>query len=361
MSKGSREALTNHPIAQEAAHKCLQAGGSAVDAVLAAYFAFAGATSWGLLAPVSILLAGSGSGIRAIDGRARQPGQGIERPIRYDNRESAPLIARASAPATVAAIGTAATMFGQETLSSLALNGARIARKLGARKRAELITRIGSAKSWMLQDRSFLHEIAERVPRFEGALLQPSDLAIGNTEVAPCEASHSLAGSQAALFPWHDPSAPAPLPTTPLPSTVELLAEGVELDTSSHFLGLSGSFRLLTLVTERGSLAALLLQQPEHTIALFDGEVDLPVLGQPVLKGVPRLRPGSPLPLSAPLAVLFDGPRPTSIVASLDADFKESELEKLLLPKGEEKLTERVGNTLIVRGSTEVGASALYF
>ncbi|MCU0656977.1 MAG: hypothetical protein MUF64_17495 [Polyangiaceae bacterium] len=292
MARGAREAITNHPIAQEAADECLKEGGSAVDAVLAAFFAIAGATPWGFLAPTTVLVAGSGFGVRAVDGRARQPGQGVERAVRYNDDDSVPLIARASASATPAAISAAASTFGRETLARLAPIGARIARKQGAKQRAQMLTRFGSAKAWVLQDRSLLAEVAERIPRFEGALLQPVDLAIEGVDVLPCETT-SLAGTSAALPPWHDPSAARPPldPTLPPP------------------------FRLLALASDRGSLAALLLDQP-------------------------------------PLAALLQGPRVTFLTATTDPTPNLDDLAALLAQRDTAPLALRSGATLAVRTSS---------
>jgi gamma-glutamyltranspeptidase/glutathione hydrolase len=326
MARGPRDAISNHPVAQDAADECLLAGGTAVDAVLAAYFALAGATPWALLAPLTILVAGSGSGVRAVDGRARQPGLGIERPVRYSDEAAAPLLARASAPATAAAVSVASSMFGHEPLPRLATLGARIARKQGARERAALITRFGSARAWVLQDRTFLAEVAERVPRFEGALLQPADLAIEGADVLPCEPSLKLAGVQAALPPWHDLAAPSASSTDPSP--------------------------LLVLASERGNLAALFLHHPGRAIPLFEGEVELPAVGQPVLRGVPRLKPGSPLPLAVPLAVLLEDARATHVVgATVGEQIREEEVEMVLTQEGQDGLTRRAGALLAARCS----------
>jgi gamma-glutamyltranspeptidase/glutathione hydrolase len=394
MAKGPRDAISNHPTAQEAADECLLAGGSAVDAVLAAYFALAGATPWGLLAPVTLLVAGSGTGVRAVDGRARQPGLGVERPVRYNDDASAPIIARASASATPAAISMAASMFGRESLVKLATLGARVARKQGARERAALLTRFGSAKAWVLQDRAFLAELAERVPRFEGALLQPADLAIEGADVLPCEPTLSLAGVRLALPPWHElaaaPSAspsptPGPSPAAGAPANTDdpaspdaapgadpaspdaavgsaslaatpgAPAPRIELAEASPALSAAAaplappSFCFLAMACERGSLAALLLRQPARSVQLFDGEVDLPALGQPVLKGIPRLRPGASLPLSAPLAVFFDGSRLTHIGGTTAEQFSEDELAALLAQGTAMGLTQRAGTILAAR------------
>ena len=66
-------AISNDPIAEEAALAQLSQGGSAVGAVLAGFFAAAGGYSGVLLSPLTVLVAGIGTGGRAFDGRLRQP------------------------------------------------------------------------------------------------------------------------------------------------------------------------------------------------------------------------------------------------------------------------------------------------
>ncbi|MGC4065984.1 MAG: hypothetical protein QM784_15310 [Polyangiaceae bacterium] len=82
--------LSNDIVAAEAADECLLAGGSAVAAVLCGFFAAAGAYSGVLLGPLSLLVAGVGSGARAFDGRLRQPGLGTKRPRGFRDEESHP-------------------------------------------------------------------------------------------------------------------------------------------------------------------------------------------------------------------------------------------------------------------------------
>jgi len=318
MARPPRVTLTTLPEAQEAADECLKEGGTALDAALAAYFATAGATTWGLFAPVTILVAGHGTGVRAIDGRARQPGQGIDRPVRYNDEEAVPPFAWAAAPATAAAISLAASMFGSQTLTSLARIGARIARKHGAKARATQIERLGASKAWVMQDKSLLAEIAERVPRFEGALLQPADLAIEGAEVLACDPTEFMANQPVSRPPWHDPQGPV-------------------------------RARALHLASDRGTLAGVVSEAPVRFIPLFDGEVDLPGLAVPMLKGVPRLRPGSPLPMAAPLAVLFEKQRPVWMAGSQGPSIDQADLETLLVGQGLVDPAQRSNQMLAVR------------
>src|SRR5688572_32963231 len=96
-------AIANDSVAEEAAQDFLLSGGSAVGAVLSGFFAASGAYAGVLLAPLSLLVAGVGSGARAFDGRLRQPGRGTKRPRGFKQNEAIPDAARVAVSASVAA------------------------------------------------------------------------------------------------------------------------------------------------------------------------------------------------------------------------------------------------------------------
>ena len=109
-------AMSNDPIAEEAAIAQLSQGGSAVGAVLAGFFAAAGGYSGVLLSPLTILVAGIGTGGRAFDGRLRQPGLGTKRPRGFLPEEAIPSAARIAVPASVAAAAVANAYDGAKSL-----------------------------------------------------------------------------------------------------------------------------------------------------------------------------------------------------------------------------------------------------
>src|SRR4051812_45359716 len=84
--------------ARRAAEERLADGGTAAEAALAGWFAIAGASTWGLFAPMTLAVAGGGGGIRFVDGRARQPGKGFDRPVRYPAGKEPPAVSRAAVP-----------------------------------------------------------------------------------------------------------------------------------------------------------------------------------------------------------------------------------------------------------------------
>src|SRR5262245_50858028 len=96
-------AVANDPAAEDAASDYLLSGGSAIGAVLAGYFAAAGAYAGVLLGPLTVLIGGTGMGARAFDGRLRQPGLGTKRPRGFLPEETIPDAARIGVPTGVAA------------------------------------------------------------------------------------------------------------------------------------------------------------------------------------------------------------------------------------------------------------------
>jgi hypothetical protein len=67
----SATAVSSDTTAREAAQAYLDAGGDAVGAVVAGFFAAAGESPGVLLGPVGLIVAQVGMGVRAFDGRQR--------------------------------------------------------------------------------------------------------------------------------------------------------------------------------------------------------------------------------------------------------------------------------------------------
>lgn len=287
MSKGAVVATVDE--AEEAAHAELAKGGTAADAAIAGFFAAAGASPWPLFAPIVIVLAGGGSGVTFIDGRARQPGKGVDRPLRW-KRDEAPPGVRAAAPGSIAAIAAAAAIAGSK-LAPLVSAGVALAKARDATARASLLARIGAASTRAMGDRALLAAIAESAPRIEGALIGPDDL----VDIVP-EALHGdvrgKLGRLVASAPW---------------------VTGDELPGSAKA-------RLAVLAADgRGGLAAILAEPSDGYLPLFGGELALHLLADAPRRGLTRTRAGTPLPSPAPVGALFDGDSPIALLATTGA------------------------------------------
>lgn len=265
-------ARSNDPVCEAAAGDELAKGASAVDAVLAGYFAAAGAYPGVLLGPVTILIGGTGSGDRAIDGRVRQPGRNAKRPRGTLPGEEPPQAARVGVPSSVPALAVAAGYGGTVTLGRLVHAGVALARERGAERRAAVLARVGEVGALAFSEPEVSRALVRAFGAPNGGLLTPADF------VVQSGLDHAaLRTEQRLISPWAaEASAPFVRGTTV--SAVDV----------------NGMF-----------VAAAFECQPE---ALYVEELELsaPMLAAPTLRGVTRVAPGTPISAAAPLWIDYD-------------------------------------------------------
>jgi len=271
-------AISNDPIAEEAAVAQLGQGGSAVGAVLAGYFAAAGGYSGVLLSPLTILVAGIGAGGRAFDGRLRQPGLGTKRPRGFLADEPIPSAARIAVPGSVAAAAVANAYDGAKSLGSLVKHGILRAERAGADGRAEVLGRVRSLGQTAFAEQAFSRPFLRLAGPSEGGLVTPSDLT-NVTDIDHAATTRNAAGSDFLEAPWADSSASEPLPAE---------------------LGIGA---VVCAVDVRGVFAAAAYFRPSDGLEIDDLALLAPFVAVPTQRGVPRQTPGSPLPAPAPIAV----------------------------------------------------------
>jgi hypothetical protein len=265
-------ARSNDPICEGAAGEELAKGASAVDAVLAGYFAAAGAYPAVLLGPVTLLVGGTGSGDRAFDGRVRQPGKGAKRPRGTLPGEEPPRAAYVGVPCSVPALAVALGYGGTASLGRLVQAGIALARERGAERRAAVLSRVGEVGALSFSEPELSRVLVRSFGAPSGGLLTPADFA--RPEQLDAQASRD-AGRLAA--PW---AAEAKSP----------FLRG----TTVSAIDVNGLF-----------VAAAFECQPE---ALYVEELELsaPLLAVPTLRGVPRTAPGTPLAAAAPVWIDYD-------------------------------------------------------
>jgi hypothetical protein len=184
-------------------------------------------------------------------------------------------------------------------MSTLAARGITIAKEAGAKRRARFLGRVADGGSLALTERSFTDEIAAHVPRIDGGLLGPDDV----REIRPdtdAGALRALGGHTARVPSW---------------------SEG---ESYAH-LGAATAPRLTLLACDaHGGFAAVLIEPPPGGLAIYESEIELPLLAEPITKGVPRTKAGSPLSSPAPVAMVFDGDAPLALVASSSRHLDET-------------------------------------
>lgn len=269
-------ARSNDPICEAAAGDELAKGTSAIDAVLAGYFAAAGAYPGVLLGPVTLLLGGTGTGDRAFDGRVRQPGKNAKRPRGTLPGDEPPLASRVGVPCSVPALAVAVGYGAQASLGRLVQPGVALARERGAERRAGILSRVGEVGALAFSEPELSRALVRAFGAPNGGLVTPADFA--RPEGLDVPAARDEQGATARLVaPWAAQSTSA-------------FVRGVTVSA----IDINGMF-----------VAAAFECQPE---ALYVEELELsaPLLAAPTLRGVPRVTPTTPLPAPAPIWISYD-------------------------------------------------------
>lgn len=269
-------ARSSDPVCEAVAAEEIARGTTALDAVLAGYFAAAGAYSGVLLGPVTLLLGGTGTGDRAFDGRVRQPGKNAKRPRGTLPGEEPPRTARVGVPYSVPALAVAASYGASASLTRLVQPGVALARERGAERRAAVLTRVGEVGALAFSEPELSRALVRAFGAPNGGLVTPGDFAKPSGLDVPAVRGE-VAGGPALTAPWADESASA-------------FARGACVSA----VDINGMF-----------VTAVFECQPD---ALYVDELELsaPLLAQPTLRGVPRVAPGAALPAPAPIWITYD-------------------------------------------------------
>ncbi len=271
--------IANDPVAEEAAQDFLVSAGSAVGAALAGFFAAAGASSGVLLGPVSVLVAGVGTGARCFDGRMRQPGVGQKRPRGTKANEPIPEAARVAVPVSVPALMVAAAYDGGQKLTSILRAGIQRAKRSGSESRAELLSKVRSYGAGLFVEAGFVRGLLRVAGPSQGGLLGPGDFsAIPQLDVPAVE--RRVGEASFTEVPW-----------------------AAEASTLGEAHGL-GTGYVVAAVDVRGVFAAVAYRRVIDGLFIDEFELEAPLLASPTLRGVARVTPGAPLPAPAPLALV---------------------------------------------------------
>lgn len=265
-------ARSNDPACEAAAMDLLAAGASAIDAVIAGYFAAAGAYPAVLFGSVTLLLGGTGSGDRAFDGRVREPGKNAKRPRGTLPGEEPPLAARVGAPYSVPALAVALGYGAQSGLGRLVQSGVALARERGSERRAAVLARVGEVGALAFTEPDVARALVRAFGAPNGGALTPADFARPEGLDVPAVRSASRLSA-----PWAG-DATAPFGRGTVVSAVDV----------------NGVF-----------VAAAFDAQPEAAY-VEELELSAPLLATPTLRGVPRALPTTPIAAPAPLWIDYD-------------------------------------------------------
>ncbi|MFO0571054.1 MAG: hypothetical protein U0263_35805 [Polyangiaceae bacterium] len=291
--KRRSQAVSNNPVAVEAAREQLAAGGSAVSAVLAGFFAAAGAHAGVLLGPVSVLVGGVGIGARAFDGRLRQPGLGVKRPRGATSDDPIPDAARVAVPTAVSAVAVALAYDGGKSLTQLLKPGIQRAVRGGAEHRAGVLRLVRGAGAAAFNDTGFVRALLRVAGPSQGGQLSPADF----SDVPRVDADafeRSLDGRKLFEAPW---------------------AREIEPPEATDW----GTGAAICAVDVRRVFAALSFRRLAHGFALDELDLEAPLAAVPVRRGVTRVQPGARLAVPAPLALVADASGAISEVVAAPA------------------------------------------
>lgn len=273
MARLTTAALGSEPSMTETANAILAKGGTSVDACIGGFFAAAGADPAVLLGSVVLLVAGTGSGAHVFDGSVVQPGRGVPRPRGFTQDAEIPIAARIAVSSTGAVLAAVHAHGGSMPMSELATPGVKIARACHAPGRANLLRRVGAAGPVALRESSFVRSLLEVAGRPEGGNVTNEDLEEVQARVLqPAE-------GEGVIF-VEAPSSRLSIP--PLKTLV------------------------LVACDHRGVLSAMHCAFDAEGVVVEPHEVTASRLAAPVLRGVPRVRPGTPIELPVPVGLLTE-------------------------------------------------------
>jgi hypothetical protein len=278
----------------EAAAEEVLAKGNAVDAVVAGVFTACATTPGALLGPVQLLVGGGGAGLRAIDGRVRQPGASAPRPRGFTKDEEIPDAARVGVPWLPATLSVALATMGSATMAQVM--GPALAAAKGT-PRSEVLAKIAARGPRAIEERPLSSELLAVCGRPSGGLLTADDLSSPRPEVLAAARVSVGAGKVLLALPWAHVEDGAITP----PASV----------------GEVGSARAVAAVDRHGTFALAVWEDAPWGLRVGDLELRAPFFAEPVLRGQTRARPGEPRPASAPIAMVGGATGPEVAFAAL--------------------------------------------
>jgi hypothetical protein len=247
--------------AAASAASALVVKGNAVDAVCAGVLVACANDPGVIMGPLHVLVAGPGFGVRCIDGRLRQPGKSAPRPRGYLSIEEVPLAARVAAPSLPAAIATALSMFGTLTHRQIAEPAlAALERKHPRRVLLDALAREGPSA---LAKDPIAEAFVSVLGRLAGGVLTRDDLGSARAPAEPCAIAEG-----AAFAPF--------------------------IEDAPH-----GELHAVCAADRRGGVAVACYEIARDGFPIEALGVLAPLRAEPVMRGVRRVEPGSPLPCTS--------------------------------------------------------------
>jgi gamma-glutamyltranspeptidase/glutathione hydrolase len=267
--------------AQAGGEAIIEDGGSASDAVVAAILSVAAVRAGVLLAPMVAVVGGVGAGTRAFDGRTVQPGRGQKRPRGFTPDSDIPDAARSAVPRSLAMLALLQAYAAKRPLSAL-VRVARATAKQQKEPEQGLAERLDVLELLPKHGATSLRQLEVPLVRAAGTtargLVSPQDLEHARPDDTGLAFRAAPSGEVA--VPAFDPAAP-----------------GEERDRQA------ARTHVVVAADGRGLVAGV-----SYTIAtgLLVPELGLRFSANavPVMRGVSRVTPGTPLWAPCPVALM---------------------------------------------------------
>ena len=330
----SRAAVASSPEVEAAAEELLRKG-NAVDAVVAGVFAACALAPGVLLGPVQILIGGGGVGLRALDGRVRQPGIGAPRPRGFREGEDVPDAARVGVPWLPATLSVAVATAGTATFAQVMAPALALAK---GSPRLEVLAKISSRGPRAVEERPLGAELLALAGRPSGGLLTSDDLSSQRPEVHPA-VRHALRGAgQASRGAARDDAGPASrgravaaavrrsaaaeaADAMPSRMVIELPWSNDDGGVPIPPAGVVGvaTTRAVAAVDRHGAFAIACWDEGIDGLTLSEVGLRAPFFAEPVMRGATRIRPGDARPAAAPIALVGTDSGPEFAFAAFGA------------------------------------------
>ncbi len=279
-------AAASNEDADQAAKAELTGGAGGIDAVIAGFFAAAGADPAVLLSPTVALVAGVGMAARCFDGRSVQPGTGCARPRGFVPEAKIPDAAMVATPRSIPMLAVLHAYGARSSMSTLVRSGVKLAKARGAKRRAALLAAIGEHGAKVLYTGDLMRSFLQKAGLTAGGLLSENDLggAVPNDERATFQ---PLSTSLGIALPMSTGN--GGLPSV---DTAELLPDRV------------CAAEVIVAADSRGLVAALCFAPDPRSIELGPLQVAAPRDATPVRRTVARVTPGTIRCAPMPIAIL---------------------------------------------------------
>jgi hypothetical protein len=294
---------SNGDVAQAAATAFPQ--GNAVDAVVTGVFAAAALSPSVLLGPVQLLVGGAGTGLRAIDGRTRQPGLGVPRPRGFRDEDPVPIAARVGVPALPSALAAALATCGSATLARVLGPAVELARVSTARR--AFLKRLSQRGPSYLADETVAVELIALAGRIAGGVLTAEDLEAVRPTIDVCEASSAF-GLPSVVIPW-------------AAASFEGLADTPNDASNVH---------IVAAADDRGVVAIACYEVRSQGVVIDEFGLEAPLTATPVRRGQTRVRPGEACHAAAPIALVASDGLFDTALGLVDIGNAERTLAQLL-------------------------------